>query len=68
MKIIMHGDINKILKIQRFRCNHCGCIFEATKNEYEDGGAKEPGLWCKCPDCGYYAPNWNYFFYKESYK
>lgn len=34
MKIIKAGNKNRLLQIKRFQCQRCGCIFEATKDEY----------------------------------
>lgn len=34
MRIIKEGDINKLLRVKRFRCLKCGCIFEANNKEH----------------------------------
>ena len=34
MKIIVEGKIPK--KTKRFKCEHCGCEFEADEGEYEN--------------------------------
>lgn len=54
MKIIVEGKIPK--KTKNFKCEHCGCEFEADKGEYKttdqmtyfcDGAEWE----CECPCC-----------------
>lgn len=53
MKIIKEGSYEKILKIKRFECEHCGCIFEASRGEYKDDNHyKEIYYCCNCPFCG----------------
>lgn len=34
MRIIKEGNLNFDEKLVRFECEKCGCIFEATKDEY----------------------------------
>lgn len=57
MKIIQHGkpktDFNTI---KRFKCDFCGCVFEADKGEYKVG-TQYNSIYhqCKCPDCGKHA-------------
>lgn len=52
MKIIVKGDVNRLLKTKRFSCRECGCVFEASKGEYETGTQyNEEYYSCKCPMC-----------------
>jgi len=52
MKIIKEGDLNKIKKIRRFKCEKCGCIFEAEEDEYKCGNQyNEIYYYCSCPCC-----------------
>lgn len=48
MKIIVPGVENTYPKI--FYCTACGCIFEATKYEYEFNIPRGKDV-CKCPTC-----------------
>ena len=53
MQIIKEGSYRKILKIKRFECEYCGCIFEANKKEYkEEIQYNAAYYYCKCPFCG----------------
>ena len=53
MKIIKEGDVSKTLRIKRFECKECGCIFEADKNEYETSSDyRETVYRIECPTCG----------------
>ena len=53
MKIIKHGDINKLKKIKTFNCKLCGCLFEADNTEYKTGFQyNEIYYYIKCPFCG----------------
>lgn len=58
MKIIVEGKIPK--KTKRFKCEHCGCEFEADKGEYKRakrleymfGGVEyQTEYQCECPCC-----------------
>lgn len=57
MKIITHGRTKEGIKtVKRFRCNSCGCVFEADKPEYSvfnNFDEKKMVLIhrCLCPDC-----------------
>ena len=59
MKIIKDGKIPS--RIKKFKCDNCGCIFEAELGEYISSSQMEvmhddlPGWKCKCPCCGNYA-------------
>lgn len=54
MKIIQHGRISSYFSpVKRFKCNTCGCVFEADRGEYVTGSQyNEPYCYCQCPDCG----------------
>lgn len=49
MNIIKPGDELLIKKPVQFTCRNCGCIFEATANEYTMGTIYHT---CICPCCG----------------
>ena len=58
MKIIKDGlsyeEIEKKRKgIRRFKCNFCGCVFEAEQNEYKCNQYynSELSYTCLCPKC-----------------
>jgi len=34
MKIIKEGNLDKLMKVKRFKCSYCDCIFTANKDEY----------------------------------
>lgn len=54
MKIIKNGDLNKIRRTIRFTCKHCGCEFEADKEDYEyQFSQRENYGWyeTRCPYC-----------------
>ncbi len=57
MKIITAGDLFKQpeLKIRKFVCKRCGCVFEANSNEFKwaDFFEARDGIeaTCKCPCC-----------------
>lgn len=56
MKIIKEGNLNKLMRVKRFVCSHCDCIFTANKDEYIAGSQyNEEYYYCKCPCCGYNA-------------
>ena len=46
MKVIKHGDIAFNKPNKEFECDYCGCIFEASHEEYTTDYA------CNCPECG----------------
>lgn len=51
MKIIKHGS--PLLTTKRFKCDMCGCVFEADKDEYKVGFWRNETLYsCQCPECG----------------
>ena len=56
MKIIKSGNLKEIRPIRRFKCNRCGCIFDAKYGEYTELNLKiiHEGEWifsCICPCC-----------------
>lgn len=54
MRIIQHGDPNRLKKIKRFECGQCGCIFEAESTEYKhEFSQREMCGWYEahCPTC-----------------
>lgn len=52
MKIIKNGNKNLLSVTKRFKCEKCGCIFEANKNEYKAGTQYNDTYYhCKCPQC-----------------
>lgn len=52
MKILKEGDLKLLQKIKKFTCPYCGCIFEASKDEYKNGMQyNEEYYYCKCPFC-----------------
>ena len=53
MKILEHGDPRKINPVIRFKCNNCGCMFEANREEYSKKVLLGVNLYfCDCPECG----------------
>lgn len=56
MKIIKWGNEQKrkepASNIKRFVCKNCGCIFEASKQEYDMYAYYNGPDQCKCPCCG----------------
>lgn len=53
MKIIKEGNLDKLMKVKRFECDECDCIFTANKNEYViDYQYNEAYYYCDCPCCG----------------
>lgn len=54
MKIIEHGNPKYNKPDKRFKCNYCGCVFEAEYKEYKCAGSQYniPYYECKCPECG----------------
>ena len=50
MKIIVEGEIPK--KTKRFKCDYCGCEFEADKDEYKSVNYVYVREYqCGCPCC-----------------
>ena len=58
MEIIKQGNRDLLNKTKQFNCAACGCIFRATKYEYEYSGTQyNINYWrCKCPTCS----SWTY--------
>lgn len=53
-KIIKHGEIPST--VRRFKCLHCGCIFEADRDEYESHFDRNEEFWSSsCPECNHVA-------------
>ena len=57
MTVIKEGDRDKAksldLKTLKFKCDFCGCEFEANKDKYTFGQLYDIiGYFCKCPCCG----------------
>lgn len=56
MKIIKKGNLEIIKKPKRFSCSRCGCIFEASKDEYKAGNQyNDIYFYAECPCCHAYA-------------
>lgn len=52
MKIIKEGHPDAVKRRVRFRCNRCGCVFEADFGEYTiDFFRNEESYSCECPTC-----------------
>ena len=52
MKIIKEGNLNQLMKVKRFECQYCNCIFEANKDEYKTGTQyNDRYYYCECPYC-----------------
>lgn len=51
-KVIKHGDPNKISGLKYFKCDYCGCVFEAEKEDYWFGDQRDTCYYSSCPDCG----------------
>ena len=34
MKIIKEGNLDKLMRVKRFKCDYCDCIFTANHKEY----------------------------------
>ena len=60
MKILVQGDIEKTKKYKRFDCKHCGCVFLANGDEYNDWSNQHDGVMfgIECPCCNRMV--WNY--------
>lgn len=53
MKILKHGNPERLKKIVIFTCKHCGCVFEADKTEYKYSSFRnEESYQIECPECG----------------
>lgn len=53
MKIIKHGKPKYNKPDRCFKCDSCGCVFEAEYGEYKTGSQyNETYRYCKCPECG----------------
>ncbi len=55
MKIIKHGDLNRLKEIKLFKCKACGCEFEADNTEYKHEYSQRDNCgWyaIECPTCG----------------
>lgn len=48
MHIIKHGELKNALRLLRFNCTACGCIFNAGPHEYR---MCDKGMITNCPDC-----------------
>jgi RNase P subunit RPR2 len=58
LRIIKHGDVNRLKQIKRFECKSCGCIFEADNSEYKhEFSQREMCGWysVQCPTCNKYV-------------
>lgn len=52
MKILRKGNLENLKNPKRFECKDCGCLFEATKEEYKvDTQSDKPKYYCECPTC-----------------
>ena len=54
MKILKHGNLEKLKQIKHFTCRKCGCELEADNTEYKKraGEYNTTEYYIKCPDCG----------------
>lgn len=48
IKIIQHGDLNRLKHTIEFTCKDCGCVFEADQGDYTFQYSQRE-------DCGWYA-------------
>lgn len=59
MKVLLHGDHYN--KYWLFKCENCGCIFEAQYQEvgisyfHVDDSSVVKEVRCSCPDCNFYT-------------
>ena len=52
MKIIKEGNLDKLMRVKRFKCDCCDCIFTANHKEYIiDSQYNEEYYYCICPCC-----------------
>ena len=53
MIIIVPGDLNRLTDRRLFECGVCGCVFEASRNEYvPEWGMNDEYHRAICPCCG----------------
>jgi transcription elongation factor Elf1 len=54
MKIIKKGDISKTVRIYRFNCQKCGCVFKCNGNEVKNemDSYNDMLISYNCPTCG----------------
>lgn len=54
MKVIKYGDMAFNEPNKEFECVICGCIFEASHEEYVENYEEYKGAIyaCNCPECG----------------
>lgn len=56
MRIISKGDLSRLDKVIRFTCEECGCVFEASKEEYSYDYYQRDDTtlyWIRCPVCNH---------------
>jgi len=52
-RILVPGDLECLEKKKIFSCNECGCVFEASWQDYNyESQYNEDYYWSKCPTCG----------------
>lgn len=56
MKILVLGNLAVVNEVKRFRCDYCGCVFDAEKGEYDiaDSLAQQKDnleAYSMCPCC-----------------
>ena len=53
MRVIVEGDLSLLKKEKQFRCDCCGSIWYAEKDEYKDESNQIDGSLyaCQCPMC-----------------
>lgn len=54
MKIIKHGDLERLKQTKHFICEKCGCEVEADNTEYKTRQVEynDFDFFLECPDCG----------------
>ena len=54
MKIIKHGDLERLKQTKYFICDRCGCEAEADNTEYKARQLEynDYAYVIECPDCG----------------
>ena len=53
MKIIQPGNLERMDATRRFTCEKCGCVWDASSNEYtREWGLNDDVIACVCPTCG----------------
>lgn len=62
IKIIKPGK--KPDTTERFTCEHCGCVFEADRHDYEETFDRREDCYCYAVDC----PTCGCTVYKPSYE